>query len=1014
MGKRALALICALTLIAAAAPSVLAPPVYAEPSQVEPPVGEAQRQVESFYNVTLIESLSLEELGWVELRRIDRGSVRVIEGEFTAGQFEGYTRRGELIEAPLTMRAVAVVPERPRGGGIVLAVHEESNLERKWSEYGEELVELSRETGIPILMYGQERESIEPFSLDRGALTLVTFYALTFLNRGHTDVVTANFILALARTQSYAITVLQRLVESVGGRVEGVAFMAGSKEGYAQWIASTVDDRIEVSSPGGFKTENLTAAIDEGVSQWGCYNPYLERRKRGWSEMLRLKAFLAERRDVEAEISVARRIERGLAKAELYVVTGDVGAYGTHDGKHFPLGAAEAEFLESLDDVSWVYSLDTPDGGAGPSFLRKVKTLAWLLSEGNREEVLGYRPDPTLEVGPGNLRVEARVPSSPDRVVLYYALSGDKVWNSPEVTWERVEMSFDPSRGAWVSPALPYPPDLDLAYAVVVEENLTLVNSTFAARFSTPLQLHEVLPPKTCAYDPACVPGRICVSDRSGYEPGDVLNVEFLGVEPPREGGEYEVAVLYVDYWSEAYGGVRIGAKLFWPIGEPPSDGWPVKIFSHGFGGPGSDYWHYPFVDEPNGGPRGTSWGVTYASHGFASLNPWQAGAGPSEPFMGYSPLSIWETKKVLFDGLKALEKLPDFMRNNETALSWLEGSGLDPSVLRLDQGRVVVSTNCISTPTLVALARELTLNRSRHPEAWGVRAFVADTFNPSVAYTCHCLTPILAENYTGRAALAHLNIWISVVWTLAEERGWDKDLFFTDELIKLYSAPRMTPAGVMPLVRSAQVEPPDESDLVAPMWSYLTERYGFDESTPGIEVARVLLTGPMLRLMTEGEEDVGAILGDPFYRAYFARTDPFFEENVEPFDPGVPLLVLMSGSDSEFYETVGTSSWHAECMAIPKVETLRSWGWDVEYLYARGKDFSSTEGEGLRWCLERLSEALYGGEAPRPPEQRAGWTEALLALALFAVASVLALTWLKTREGRSRSEPDSSSVAGG
>ena len=67
-----------------------------------------------------------------------------------------------------------------------------------------------------------------------------------------------------------------------------------------------------------------------------------------------------------------------------------------------------------------------------------------------------------------------------------------------------------------------------------------------------------------------------------------------------------------------------------------------------------------------------------------------------------------------------------------------------------------------------------------------------------------------------------------------------------------------------------------------------------------------------------------------------------------------------------------------------------------------------------MRWCLERLSEALYGGEAPRPPEQRAGWTEALLALALFAVASVLALTWLKTREGRSRSEPDSSSVAGG
>jgi len=126
-----------------------------------------------------------------------------------------------------------------------------------------------------------------------------------------------------------------------------------------------------------------------------------------------------------------------------------------------------------------------------------------------------------------------------------------------------------------------------------------------------------------------------------GQEAGTISEMFYLGTDPPTiPGAKFDVAVFFLKFWSLADGGVNIAAKLYVPVGKPPADGWPAKVWLHGFGGPGSDYSNWPFKGN-NWRARGYKDSMAFASRGFVSLAPWVAGAGPSEPFATYSPLSV-------------------------------------------------------------------------------------------------------------------------------------------------------------------------------------------------------------------------------------------------------------------------------------------------------------------------------------------------------------------------------------
>ncbi|HDN01468.1 MAG TPA: hypothetical protein ENF42_00670 [Candidatus Bathyarchaeota archaeon] len=938
---------------------------------------DVERQISKFYNLTSIKSYSLNDLNWTLISWKTMEDVVIIRGEWEAGTFEGYTSDSRLKNITLHMAAIAFLPvETEAQVGLICALHTEDHmLSVDHSIY----IRLCREYGIPILLYGEKAEDWESMGYTgRNDLIHIGYYAAYLLNKDSAwNVLTGNFALALARTQSYAITLLQRICGKIGVKIDMVGFYGGSKEGYAQWFASTMDDRILISSPVGFQMENLTACIEYMFKQWGNYNPYLPEGKPQPIDLAPIYNFLTttpQGRVVEQALSIARRMDK--LKAEIYIIGGDVCGYNMHDGRNYPLGC-ETEFLESLK-CEWRYVMAV--NNSEKEFLNdnRLEAMVQLTLNPKLVETWPKIESTSIEEREGSVRVKAYISGNVTEAYLMYGLSKDKVWNSPNVRWTSVRLEKI-GEEQWVSPWIHPPEDTEMVYFV------RAVQSGDPARIdSSPVKFYNELPDKRCSWNPRCVPGLPCID--SSLEPGEIINIEYISTEPPVKGGRYGVAVFYVDFWSTAHRGSRIGARLYIPVGRAEySMGWPLKIFMHGFGGPGYDYWYYPFTD--NWKSRGNDVGMTFASYGFVCLNPWVSGAGPSEPFQKYSPLTTWENCKVCFDSFKALQNIPEYMRKEGLDREY----GLD---LEFDYERIVFSTHCVSSALLIEFAHQYTIEK--HPETEGLRVLVADSFLPSVAYTIRYILPFIF-NTTGERAFLSLVLWAGPIWCLAEDQGWDKSTFFTHQAIKAFSAPTQTPAGIMSLMRASQLEPLSKSMAGIKTWPYFRKIFG-SEAT-GQQMATEIFTSPILELASK-HESFEEILSDPFYRKYFARSDPFFEENIEPFSPDIPLYVAVTGVESD---SITPPGYRAENICLPKIETLKDWGWMVHYKYNPDKDICTWEGEGLKWILENLEKELYGS---RVKTASAPWTILLFVAVLTLAAILLAALLRKLRREESTHKP--------
>jgi len=315
---------------------------------------DVERQISKFYNLTSIKSYSLNDLNWTLISWKTMEDVVIIRGEWEAGTFEGYTSDSRLKNITLHMAAIAFLPvETEAQVGLICALHTEDHmLSVDHSIY----IRLCREYGIPILLYGEKAEDWESMGYTgRNDLIHIGYYAAYLLNKDSAwNVLTGNFALALARTQSYAITLLQRICGKIGVKIDMVGFYGGSKEGYAQWFASTMDDRILISSPVGFQMENLTACIEYMFKQWGNYNPYLPEGKPQPIDLAPIYNFLTttpQGRVVEQALSIARRMDK--LKAEIYIIGGDVCGYNMHDGRNL----LQPESLDVKTKDSLVLSL---------------------------------------------------------------------------------------------------------------------------------------------------------------------------------------------------------------------------------------------------------------------------------------------------------------------------------------------------------------------------------------------------------------------------------------------------------------------------------------------------------------------------------------------------------------------------------------------------------------------------------------------------------------------------------
>ena len=461
-----------------------------------------------------------------------------------------------------------------------------------------------------------------------------------------------------------------------------------------------------------------------------------------------------------------------------------------------------------------------------------------------------------------------------------------------------------------------------------------------------------VIPPTT---RPPVTPARTGIPSRSvgsTTDPGTVLECRFLGRRGPFAYERCATDVYYVRYTAANDGGCCQAAKLHLPVGSPPASGWPVSIWCHGLGDPATQLRRWPLTPGDWRHTRGKLAG-RWANMGIATLTPWMPGDGPSEPLGSYSPYALQRNGQALNDAFLALRQLAGHEGDiAQTAATSESRERPTANGFSLDLTRLVLRTDCVASSLLVYFAAQF----SQRPHTAGLRAFVADDFQPGIAHSQGFLGPIL-DRLPARDAAAVRCIWMRVLWSLFVQQGFPLRELASAEAHELFSRLEPTPVGPLSRIYASRLVPPRSSDLVGPVVACLerTEKGAMD----GAEISRWMFAPRMLHWTQT--RSVEAVMQHEFYREYLAEADPFFAENITPFRSPTPLLVIgRAGPMPGHVAGLPDFDERFQHMTLPKLDTLRSWGWDVRVLRAtadQGTSFGG--GPAQQWTLQQLDGLL-------------------------------------------------------
>ena len=415
------------------------------------------------------------------------------------------------------------------------------------------------------------------------------------------------------------------------------------------------------------------------------------------------------------------------------------------------------------------------------------------------------------------------------------------------------------------------------------------------------------------------------------FQPGRIRSLDYLGQVDPGNERELPYAAYFLTYESRASGGSVIAAKLSIPLGEAPQAGWPVSLWCHGFGDPGSDFYQWPFMGNRWRRSRGEL-ATRWAACGIATLAPWLPGAGPSEPIGTFSPFSLERNARAVNDGLTAIRNIPSLLAKTEPSSS-----------LRFDE-QPILRADCASSALLVYLASQSD-NVGTDLE---LKALVADNFQPSIAYFVSYLDPFIRKLPSLPAAQSYC-VWWRVLWSLASVQGFPIARVLSDEAIELFSRPMVTTAGQFPYIVGQRFFPLDDNALARAVVSRQTSK-----TADGNTVARWAFSTEFYAWASSGS--LAALIRHPFYQELFAVSDPFFAETITPFSPGAPLLVIPRTGQQTRYAGMPDFDAQFQNMTKPKIDTLQSWGWNVDVCpmaQRRGTSFGT--GRAREWALNRL-----------------------------------------------------------
>ncbi len=466
--------------------------------------------VRDIYNWDAMHGLTLDDLQWKEISRetLDSGVTRIY-GEWSAGKFTTLNSDGEFQTIYLSEVAEIYLPSgigsMPEVKGLVRAMHVEVLVLRNAGDFSAEII--AEELDVAALLHGEMAKDWESLGhAGRGSITGAGFEVAMMLNFCEVnDLVKSNFGLALAKTNVYAITLLDRILEQEGSDLEDVALRGGSKEGYATWIASAVDPRIKIAMPGHFQLQDITGfnAYEENS---GC-----EGYGAGAASIQDLMAFRNWMLESPAgqkysQIYQVSNFTDLIYSNDLYIL-GDVGLFGMHDGRSFTPGA-ETYFLENFDERNWRYERwEGTDLGGDQSKMSERRTgiLAWGLVNGLTFSDVPKITSTDVEIQGNQFRVTATTSPEASAAKLWVASSPDRAFDDGTPSeWRDASMNWNGSQ--WISNWISAPVGEMAGWYVEVDgDKINIGGYNLDRRDASPMKFIFELPKLSCpAPHPDC------------------------------------------------------------------------------------------------------------------------------------------------------------------------------------------------------------------------------------------------------------------------------------------------------------------------------------------------------------------------------------------------------------------------------------------------------------------------------------------------------------------------------
>jgi hypothetical protein len=453
----------------------------------------------SLYDVESIKEMTLADLQYVETARYTIGNkVIVLIGTWSSGEWDTFDKAGNPRTITLRQRFALYVPTgTPRAAdvGMIKATRTADDV------FSEHIVEVVSHLGIPVLAHGEYKSNWRSLGYSiQNQMLAFSLKHITMLNPVYPqDFITGNYFWVLPYADMCAVTLLQRLAEQAGWEVERVGLMGGSNQGFACWIATAVDDRIEVASPGGYQFEDFVHGFQCYGTDWnwkdqGPLGPIMEgfRSFYNWTTSTPAGEALQE-------CFSAERFKDCLYPRFL-CLRGDVTLPGMHDADYYPLGS-ESPFLESFTQVNWRYNRK-PNERESNDF--RQKSLLYITGEAlfrsddeinqSYPKVIGVEVNATED---RSFQVQAYVSDNSDSVRLWWSHSETRRWNDHgQAPWVSVPMEKQPD-GSFLSEWQHAPRRDEIAYYVEAESWFLEAPYPLPCRDASFVQFLWRLPPYT-------------------------------------------------------------------------------------------------------------------------------------------------------------------------------------------------------------------------------------------------------------------------------------------------------------------------------------------------------------------------------------------------------------------------------------------------------------------------------------------------------------------------------------